>query len=335
MKRLLCALSLLLATVRPGLAATAETNLMASLGAPGPFAVESLSLDWNDATRQRPVPVKIYLPKSGNGPFPVILFSHGLGGSREGYAYLGNHWASHGFVSVHLQHLGSDSGVLQGAEQPLAALKTSAANPTNAINRALDVRFALDQLTNLNADAGPLHGRLDLKHIGLAGHSFGAHTTLAVAGQGANLTGGRFADARVTAAIAMSPTPSPRPGTAPYVTLTIPVFHMTGTLDDSPIGNVTAAQRRIAFDRCAFSEQYLVTFTGADHMVFSGRGAQRADRTRDAQFQKLICASSTAFWNAHLKGDANCQHWLTEGGFAAALGADGVFEHKPAPAKPQ
>ena len=38
----------------------------------------------------------------------MIVFSHGLGGTRDGYEYLGRHWASYGYVSVHLQHKGSD-----------------------------------------------------------------------------------------------------------------------------------------------------------------------------------------------------------------------------------
>ena len=66
----------------------------------GPAAVETVAYDWHDAKRDRRVPVKIYYPKTGNGPFPVIIFSHGLGGSREGYEYLGRHWASWGYVSV-------------------------------------------------------------------------------------------------------------------------------------------------------------------------------------------------------------------------------------------
>jgi predicted dienelactone hydrolase len=48
-------------------------------------------------------------PATGPGPFPVIVFSHGLGGSREGYKYLGRHWASYGYVAVHVEHLGSDT----------------------------------------------------------------------------------------------------------------------------------------------------------------------------------------------------------------------------------
>src|SRR6266446_1669455 len=77
----------------------------------GPYSVEIARYDWLDPKRDRKVPVKIYFPKAGDGPFPVIIFSHGLGGSREGYEYLGWHWASWGYVSVHLQHLGSDNAV--------------------------------------------------------------------------------------------------------------------------------------------------------------------------------------------------------------------------------
>src|SRR5882672_6583070 len=85
-------------------AASAQTN-----------AVEIARYTWHDAKRDRDVPAKIYFPKSGNGPFPVIIFSHGLGGSREGYEYLGQYWASHGYVSVHLQHAGSDDAIWREA----------------------------------------------------------------------------------------------------------------------------------------------------------------------------------------------------------------------------
>ena len=82
---------------------------------PGPHEVAVLLAAWQDSRRQRQVPVKIYYPADGAGPFPVIIFSHGLGGSREGYQYLGRHWASHGYVSVHLQHIGSDQAVWENS----------------------------------------------------------------------------------------------------------------------------------------------------------------------------------------------------------------------------
>ena len=150
---------------------------------PAPMLCETASYEWQDKARQREVPVKLYFPKSGDGPFPVIIFSHGLGGSRDGYEYLGRQWASHGYVSVHLQHKGSDTAVWKGQAKPMEAMRQSLKDLRNSINRPLDVRFAIDQMEKMNRDKGPLHGRLDLNIIGMAGHSFGAWTTLAVIGE--------------------------------------------------------------------------------------------------------------------------------------------------------
>src|SRR2546423_15576637 len=93
----------LLVCAPPGIAGTNSVFIEYKKSS-GPYAVEVIRYDWLDGKRERKVPVKIYFPKSGNAAFPVIIFSHGLGGSREGYEYLGRHWASHGYVSVHLQH---------------------------------------------------------------------------------------------------------------------------------------------------------------------------------------------------------------------------------------
>src|SRR3954471_17974079 len=212
---------------------------------PGSYAVATVSYDWVDAARNRKVPVKIYYPEKGQGPFPVIVFSHGLGGSREGYEYLGRRWASHGYVSVHVQHLGSDDALWRGSQQPKQDLTRAAADVRNALNRPRDVSFALDRLEALNRDPSPLRGRLDLRAIGMAGHSFGAWTTLAVAGQG---LGPRqetsLADPRVKAAVEMSaPVPRGADLDRAYAKIKMPVLHMTGTLDDSPIGDTKAAER--------------------------------------------------------------------------------------------
>src|SRR5262245_17123816 len=148
----------------------------------GSHPVETLSLEWHDDPRDRDVPVKIYLPKDVEKPAPVIIFSHGLGGSRNGYAYLGQQWASRGYVSVHLQHIGSDDSIFRGGEGA-GGLQKAAPNPMNSINRPKDVSSALNRLEQANKDDGPLKGRLDLAHVGMAGHSFGAFTTMAVIGQ--------------------------------------------------------------------------------------------------------------------------------------------------------
>ncbi len=312
---------------------------------PGPYAVAQWTADWVDASRSRTVPVRIYYPAEGAGPFPVIVFSHGLGGSRDGYSYLGERWASRGYVSVHPQHVGSDSAILRSL-RPLKALRDAAADPRNAVNRPEDITFVLDTLTRLNSSQGfPLRGRLDMGRVGVGGHSFGAYTALASAGRTFVLpTAGRasFGDPRIRACVAMSAPVQDRERDCPgYGTIRIPCLHMTGTQDQSPfglgqpkahagesvVGGTPAAFRRVPFDCIGAPGQYLVVFQGGDHMVFSGRALERP-RPTDPVFQKLILEATTAFWDAYLKGDRKAVAWLAEGGFEGALGSSGTFEKK-------
>lgn len=289
--------------------------------------------EWTDAGRKRNVPVKIYYPHDDSGgkpPWPVIIFSHGLGGSRETYGYLGAYWAAHGYVSVHLQHPGSDETVIKDSAEPWRDLRRAAMKPESIVNRPLDGKFAIDRLKALNDDpAFPLHGKLDLSRIGVAGHSFGAYVTMALAGQ--SFMNGRdvapFKDNRIKAGLALS---TPVAGTGRdkdilYAPIRIPIFHMTGTTDDSPIGETTAAQRRLPFDHTKNAPAYLVTLADGDHMIFAGRRIG-PEQPNDAAVQALICKSSTAFWDAWLKGDAKAKEWLEGGAFAAELGKLGQFE---------
>jgi predicted dienelactone hydrolase len=298
--------------------------------APGPFLVSMALYNWTDPGRNRLVPVKVYSPVTGKGPFPVIVFSHGLGGSREGYKYLGSHWASHGYVSVHINHLGSDTAVLTKSGRPMRELRRAATDPGIALERPLDVRFVLDQLEKMNQGGSPLAHRLDLQRVGMAGHSFGAWTTLVVAGQnlGRERAEASLADPRVKAAIAMSaPVPRKRENfDRAYGGIHIPILHMTGTRDDSPLGETKAAERRVPYDHIHGADQYLVTFQGGDHMIFSGR--LTGSREKDPLFQDLIRQGTVAFWDAYLKGDAEAKAWLAQG-YGAVLGKDGKLERKP------
>ena len=304
--------------------------------APGPSKVEVRLFDWTDVKRGRKVPIKVYFPGDARTPSPLIVFSHGLGGSRAGYEYLGRHWAGHGYISVHIQHLGSDDQVWRSQMQPMSSMKRAAADPQIAINRARDVSFIIDQMEKLNGEPGVFKNRVDLGRIGVAGHSFGANTTLVAAGQIFILPGGSeigFGDPRVKAAIPMS-SPVPRNkndlGRA-FGKIAVPCLHMTGTLDDSPIGETAAADRRLPFDNIVGADQFIIVFNGGDHMIFSGRlrpTSAAGQGERDALFQDLIRQSTTAFWDAYLRGDAAAKAWLAEGGFEAALGSDGSLEKK-------
>jgi predicted dienelactone hydrolase len=71
---------------------------------------EQKDLVVKDEKRSREIPIRVYLP-TDQAAAPVVLFSHGLGGNREGSAFLGKHWAARGYVAVFVQHPGSDDCV--------------------------------------------------------------------------------------------------------------------------------------------------------------------------------------------------------------------------------
>lgn len=311
--------------------------LLTSLALAQAPAVQDLRLEWKDTSRNRVIPVKLYYPATSSKPLPVIVWSHGLGGSRDSYEYLGRHWAWKGYISVHLQHAGSDVEILRDG-QPMRAMKKAAADREAAKNRPLDVKFAVDQLPKVAA----LKGRADMKRLGMGGHSFGAWTTMAVAGQKFPVRT-NWADPRFRAAIAMSaPIPRERDEAElkeAYGGITIPLFLMTGTEDETPFdpSGVGAAERRLPYDGMAGPNKLLLIFDGGDHMVFSGRIKAKGfdflrrgkrDDAADDRRRELILESSTAFWDAYLKDDAKARQWLLDGGFAKALGKEGTFEVK-------
>ncbi|MDP3510221.1 MAG: hypothetical protein Q8T09_19780 [Candidatus Melainabacteria bacterium] len=313
-----------------------------------PNAIISLQ-DWTDTTRKRAIPIKIYQPKT-TGPWPVVIFSHGLGGSREAAGYFGEAMAANGYLSLHLQHPGSDSslwqdalkdgrinmqpGNSQGMKQGLMREMKQGMTGDNLRARVDDVKFVLNQLERLNSGAGPWHGKLDMTKVGCAGHSFGAGTTMAIAGQNFGTGARRIneADARVKAAIYMS-APVNLAGRDPknlYGSIKIPGMHMTGTEDNSPINNNTAADRLIPYKFVNAPDQYQVNFNGGDHAIFGGtqaRGIGKRDQAKDAQYHELINKLSVAFFDAYLKGDAKQKQWLKQSA-AAYLGNQATFEFK-------
>ncbi len=277
--------------------------------------VSAVDLDWHDAKRDRTVPVRIYLDRKLAKPRPVVIFSHGLGGSREDYEYLARHWSEAGWIAVMVEHKGSNRDVLRSAT-PMAAMKRAAVDPDNLVNRPRDISFVIDILEKLNQAEGDWRGWFQLDRIGVGGHSFGAYTAMAVAGMNFILPDGNkmnFADKRIKAALVLSPTAGRlqiRNGAKICEDMTIPCFFMTGTQDDSPINDTQAADRRRVFDH-ARNVRFLLTFIGGDHMVFSGRWrSPLLDGTssgNDAVFQQLTAAMSLAFFNGFIGRDEAAQ----------------------------
>ncbi len=294
--------------------------------------VDTLRLEWRDDARSRTVPVKVYYPADATGACPVIVFSHGLGGSRDGYSYLGECWASNGYISVHPQHPKSDASVWQGKARPLDAMRDAVKDPIENVNRPKDITFVLDRLAAANREPGqPLAGRIDMGRVGVGGHSYGAYTALAVSGRvfGRGVRPIDLRDRRVRACVALS---APARGTpedrASYAEFRAPCLRMTGTEDASPITDTTPEQRRVPFDSISAPGQFLIILKGGDHMVFAGAPRRRPERPTDRRFEEIIRRVTLAFWDAYLRDDADARRWLAGGGLTSLAGSDAAVETK-------
>jgi predicted dienelactone hydrolase len=256
----------------------------------------------------------------------VVLFSHGLGGTRDTCTFLGEHWSRRGYVVVFLQHPGSDDSVWkdQPVRERMKAME-QAASGENLTLRCGDVSATLDQLKVWNAqEEHACRGRLDLEHIGMSGHSFGAVTTQSVGGQAVPVLGQRFLEARIDAALALSQS-GPRAGNAEraFGKVAIPWCLMTGTEDTAPIGGQDVASRLTVFPALPTTiDRYELVLDGAEHSAFTERALPGDRGKRNANHHRVILALSTAFWDTHLRGDAAAREWLH------GKGARSVLEEK-------
>lgn len=282
---------------------------------------EGLELSVRDSARRREIPLRVYLPEHREAG-PVILFSHGMGGTRESCIYLGQHWSRRQYVAVFLQHPGSDDSLWRSerVSRRMSAMKAGA-TPENFRLRNDDVPAVLDQLEKWNRDKShPLAGRLDLEHVGMSGHSFGAVTTQAVSGQAVPFLGQPFREPRIDAAMPLSPS-TPRAGRPEqaFAKVDIPWLLMTGTKDTAPIGDQTVASRLAVYPNLPETiDRYEIVLHEAEHSAFTDRRLPGERTPKNPNHHRVIRALSTAFWDAYLREDAAAAKWL-QGPAAKAL----------------
>lgn len=275
------------------------------------------------------VPLRVYLPATKSAA-PVVLFSHGLGGSREGNAFMGEHWATRGYVAVFLQHEGSDEAVWRDKPpgERMAAMRR-AASARNLFSRVDDVRATIDAMERWNREAAsPLAGRMDLDRIGMSGHSFGAVTTQAVSGQRIPLVA-PTREPRIGAAMMFSPS-VPRMGDAKraFSGAAIPWMLMTGTHDTAMVANQAAESRLGVFPALPPGDKYELVLDHAEHSAFTDRALPGDREPRNPNHHRAILALSTAFWDAYLKRDAEARTWLEGDGPRKVLEAADRWQRK-------
>lgn len=171
-----------------------------------------------------------------------------------------------------------------------------------AHSRAGDVHFILDELSRRPREGACGLHRVDLDRIGMSGHSFGARTTQAIAGQRLPVAG-ITADPRVKAAIAFSPTPPMRGGdTAAFGAIALPFFSITGTEDAAPnTPNIKPEDRERPFRAMPPGGKYLLVLDGANHMVFNAQDGLRGPASTasphipDSVIRRPPCSGAQGF----------------------------------------
>ncbi|MEZ6124412.1 MAG: dienelactone hydrolase [Planctomycetaceae bacterium] len=296
-----------------------------AVDAASPVLSETMSV--HDQRRQREIPIRVYrLPAEKEAP--VLLFSHGLGGSRDMGRFLGEHWARRHYVVVFLQHPGSDESIWKDvppARRAGAFLK--AASGENLKLRVEDVPAVIDQLEKWNRESGHvLANTMDLKRIGMSGHSFGAQTTQAVSGQEFPIIHQTWTDRRILAAVIMSPGPPKIGADKAFSSVTLPWMLMTGTEDVSPIGGQTVESRREVYPALPPGDKYELVLDGGKHSAFTD--VSRRLEQRNPTHHRSILAVSTAFWDAYLKKDPAAKTWLTGDAPRKVLDPKDIWQRK-------
>lgn len=230
----------------------------------------------------------LYVPETDR-PQPMVVISHGLNSDRQSYKYLAEHLASYGFVVVVPEHPGSNKQQIQSL---LEGRGSDVAQPTEFLDRPLDVQFVLDTLQGLSQTDPRFQGKLNLEQVGIIGQSFGGYTSLAMAGAPINFEGLRkscgqglsktlnislvlqcqalsvpvaqyaLTDSRIKAAIAINPIASAVLGSTSLAQIQIPTMMMSGS--DDVIAPAWFEQIQ-PYEALATPQRYFVMIQNSNH----------------------------------------------------------------------
>jgi predicted dienelactone hydrolase len=279
-----------------------------------------------DSTRtERKVPIKLHAPTHG-GPFPVAVLSHSAGGDWDTHYAQAQHLASHGYVVLCLEHIGSNRDRMTEGFRLMKNLEAMTRDAEEVLARPKDVSFAIARAEEWNRTHEKLRGKLDLQRVGVMGHSFGAFTTMVVCGMRPALDwltprvepgkglGPDLRDSRVKCGVALSPQGVGEPFfiRESFGSLKAPLLGISGTEDRQQNG-LMADNRREAFALWPHGAHKFIWLANAKHLdLTDSTGAaprSRPSPTRE-DVQPLVRAVTLLFFNYHLKADTSAAKQL-------------------------
>lgn len=291
----------------------------------GAHASTAVDRDWSVGGHS--LRIRAVLPQ-GDGPFPVVVFSHGFASDERQYDALFKHWASHGYVILAPYHA-------DGGGMPRAIFNSlRRGNDGLVAARVADVKRVLDHLDQLDALSPGLSALVNRSRIAVAGHSFGAFTAQQFGGaatvhpdSGQRIEG---RDERVRAVMAISP-----PGemfdiinAKSWLSMDTPMLATTGTWDVDGRFVTDWRQHRLSFDTARPGNNWLLVIEGADHYL--GNLICRPDRNvaPQADALRMVNALSVTFLDAFLRSDPAAQVFLKSRPLAALTGDFATLSHR-------
>jgi predicted dienelactone hydrolase len=264
----------------------------------------------------------------GDGPFPLVVFSHGFAADIDAYDAVLAHWASHGYLSLAVYHLdggGTARAIFNSLRKGNLGLIAARVDDLHAV---LDAGAALDAL------APGLSSRIDYGRIAAAGHSFGAFSAQQLGGavaidpdSGERVAG---ADPRIRAVVAISP-PGEMFGVIndrSWTTMAVPMLATTGTWDVDGRFVTEWRQHALSFDTAPAGRNWLLVVEGADHYLGNliCRPKRKVAPQHDAL--RMVNATTLGFLDAWLRDAAPAQHLLTERPLSTLTGGFATLEYR-------
>ncbi|WP_216351228.1 alpha/beta hydrolase [Leptolyngbya sp. 'hensonii'] len=314
----------------------------------GPYTWKQRTIVLNDLSRQRTYPADIYLPQGQRSqdapqpPYPVIVISHGVGSDRSTLAYLAQQLASYGFAVAVPEHLGSNARQLSAL---ISGRASEVVEPSEFIDRPLDIRFLLDELEQLSQGVSEYRGLLNTRQVGIVGQSFGGYTALVVVSPGINFSRLQQAcppgadslnlslllqclatqvnasrilyDSRIKATIAINPVAGTVLGKESLSKIQVPVMVVTGLAD-----TVTPAlpEQLFPFTWLTTTHRYLAAVKGGTHfsMIAEAGPAGGPVPIPDALVgpnpriaRRYMNALTVAFFQTYVAGRSEYRAYLT------------------------
>jgi predicted dienelactone hydrolase len=304
----------------------------AELARSGLAVVGEAEITLTDDERKRDLRVDVTYP-NGPGPLPVVLYSHGDGGSGDDARPLARFWATRGFIVLAPSH----------RDPPSAK---NGVDPKAWEARARDLAFVIDSLPGIGERVAPLAGKLDAGRVGVGGHSYGAYTAGLLAGatiatgKGSKSKSQSFGDPRPKAFLLLSPPGAGLRGwtEGSWAAVSRPLLVVTGSRDGGPRGK-DPSWRLDAFHKSPPGDKFYLFLRGASHLSFTGRyaepGASLSGRGKGAPsldeevaIFKDVKAVTVAFWDEFLRNDAAARAFLNSDGLTKESAGRATLERR-------